>query len=122
MEFLSCKVFFIEVTDMCLICNCTNVHNDFNACIGEFLHHIQTAHPTMDIEFNSFHKLKPYFVRKLKDFNTCCCKYHQDMIEIKVGFNNMRALAIHRQGLNSPCICSCESICENPINGADQEQ
>lgn len=41
----------------------------------------------------SFSNLKPYFVKKQKDFNTCC-KYHQIMIEIKVGFCNMLALII----------------------------
>ena len=82
----------------------------------------KAAYPTMDIGFISFHKLKPYFVRKLKDFNTYCCKYHQEMIEINVGFNNLRAPIVHQQDLNSPCACCYESICGNPINEAGQGQ
>ena len=88
----------------------------------DFYTRFKVAHPTVDIGFISFHKLKPYFVRKLKDFNTCCCKYHQEMIEIKVGFNNLRAPTVHQQGLNSPCACACETICGNPIDGAGQGQ
>ena len=87
----------------------------------DFYTRFKAAHPIVEIGFISFHKLKPYFVRKLKDFNTCC-KYHQELIEIKVGFNNLRAPRVHQQGLNSPCACCCESICGNPIKRAGQGQ
>jgi hypothetical protein len=49
-------------------------------------------HRNGEIGFISFHNLKPYFMKNLQDFNSCYCKYHQEMVEIKVGFNNMHAL------------------------------
>jgi hypothetical protein len=71
----------------------------------------------VEIGFIAFHKLKPYYVKKLNDFNSCCCKYHQEMMEIKVGFYNMKASNVH-QGYDVPfCTCGCEAICANPGHG-----
>lgn len=63
----------------------------------------------VEVGLMSFSNLKPYIVKKQKDFNTCC-KYHQIMIEIKVGFCNMHALII-RNGDDSRCSCGCKIIC-----------
>ena len=112
----------MDVTVMCLTCKCINEDNVFNVCTGGFLHQIQSCTSNSGYWIHFLPQAEPYFVRKLRDFNTFCCKYHQEMIEIKVGFNNMRTQAVHQQGLNSPCACSCESICGNPINGAGQGQ
>jgi hypothetical protein len=55
-------------------------------------------HPHVEVGFITFHKFKPYFVQKLKDFNSCCCRYHHEMLDIKVEFNNMRVLVVHHGG------------------------
>jgi hypothetical protein len=47
------------------------------------------AHPNCIIGFRAFQKLKPYYVRRLKDHNTCACKYDIEMVELCVTFNNM---------------------------------
>ncbi len=39
------------------------------------------------------------------------------MAEIKVGFNNMHAFAVHHGSQNSIYKCGCFSLCANPING-----
>jgi hypothetical protein len=38
-------------------------------------------------------------------------------MEIKVGFNNMRASIVHQGGDEPFCICGCETICANPKHG-----
>jgi hypothetical protein len=37
----------------------------------------------------SFEKLKPFYVRRLKEWNNNACKYYVEMMELKNGFNNM---------------------------------
>jgi len=66
-----------------------------------------------------FYKLKPYFVKKVSDFNSCC-KYHLEMVEINSRFNNMQATAIHHRLQNSTCKCKCFPLCANPIDGTFQ--
>jgi hypothetical protein len=50
-------------------------------------------------------------------FNSCYCKYHQEIVEIKVKFNNMCASVVHHGLQNSIYKCACFSLCANPING-----
>jgi len=39
------------------------------------------------------------------------------MMDIKVGFNNMRASIVHHGGDVELCTCGCEVICANPRHG-----
>jgi hypothetical protein len=71
-------------------------------------------HLDVEIGLITFGKLKPYFVKKLQDFNSCYCKYHQEMVEIKVGFNNMHVVGVHHGLQNSTCKCRHLSLCANP--------
>jgi hypothetical protein len=43
-----------------------------------------------NVGLRAFEKLKPYYVQKLKERNTCACKYHVEMVELQDGVNNMR--------------------------------
>jgi hypothetical protein len=45
---------------------------------------------------------------RLKTWNTCCCRYHQELKELLQGFNDMRTCGtwIHDNRL-----CSCIEIC-----------
>ncbi len=52
-------------------------------------------------------------MKRLHDFNSCYCKYHQEMAEIKVGFNNMCVANVHHGLQNSTCTCGCMSLCAN---------
>lgn len=78
----------------------------------EFLLCFQRVHPSIIIRKRSFDLLKPYWVKKMKDQNVCCCIYHVEMEELKVGFNHMR----QKCGLHSNSHCDCESICA-PTDG-----
>jgi len=84
----------------------------------DFFTQFKTAHEDVQIGLKSFVKLKPYFVKRLKDFNTCCCKYHQEMVKIKDGFN-MRSTDVHHgDDHHSSCSCQCDSICTRPVNNS----
>ena len=63
-------------------------------------------HPSINLGFRKFQGLKPFFVRKLKERNTCCCVYHIKMDMLRLGVNNMRTNSegIHGDG----CVCTCE--------------
>ncbi len=87
---------------------------------ARFFHKIQGIAPWRhNWGLNSFYKLKPYFVKKVHDFNNCC-KYHQEMVEIETRFNNMHATTIHHGLQNSTCKCKCFFLCANSIDGTFQ--
>ncbi len=52
----------------------------------------------------------------MKDYNVCCCIYHVEMAELRVGFNHMR----QKSRLHLEIHCQCEAICgainDSPIN------
>ncbi len=65
-------------------------------------------HPNYQVGLQGFEKIKPYYVRKLKAQNTCACKYHVEMAELRHGFNNMwyAIKGIHGWDCNYDCdIC-----------------
>jgi hypothetical protein len=47
-------------------------------------------HPNCQIGPWAFEKFKSYYVRRLKEWNTCAYKYHVEMVELKHGFDNMQ--------------------------------
>jgi hypothetical protein len=55
----------------------------------------------------TFDLLRPYWVKRMKDRNVCCCIYHVEMEELRVGFNHMR----QKFGLHLEIHCQCEAIC-----------
>lgn len=66
----------------------------------------------MQIGQRSFEKLKPWFVRKLKDRNTCCCVYHIQMLFLKDAYNQLRSNATGFHGRS--CSCACD-ICNKGV-------
>jgi hypothetical protein len=53
--------------------------------------------------------VRPFWVKKMKDRNVCCCIYHVEMEELRVDFNFMRKLSgIHA---SNTCNCDCEEVC-----------
>ena len=45
----------------------------------KFFPYFKESHPDVNVHQRAFEKLKPYFVRKLKDRYTCCCITHMQM-------------------------------------------
>jgi hypothetical protein len=51
----------------------------------------------------SFEKLKPWFIKKLGEFNSCYYNYHVHMAKLKEEFNSMCNGLFHQ---NCECICN----------------
>ena len=78
----------------------------------EYFLRFRETHPTVQIGQRSFEKLKPWFVRKLKDRNTCCCVYHIQMLFLKDAYNLMRSDVGGLHGRS--CSCTCD-ICKSSV-------
>jgi hypothetical protein len=72
----------------------------------DFYSQLKKQNPICQVGLQAFEKLKPYYIRQLKEINTCAYKYHVEMGELRQGFNNMRinTKGIHGKG----CTCSCD--------------
>jgi hypothetical protein len=55
----------------------------------------------------SFESLKPWWVKRLKIWNTCCCRYHQEMMELLIAMDIMRS---DKEGVHSDCECKCDMV------------
>jgi hypothetical protein len=72
------------------------------------------VHVKCKVGLQAFEKRKPYYVKKLKEHNTCACKYHTKMVELQDGFNNLR---IASKGVHGR-LCNCNyDICCSKILG-----
>jgi hypothetical protein len=50
-------------------------------------------------------------MRRLRNWNTCCCRYHQELtklIELTIVVDNMRT---DKHGVHSHCPCDCVMVC-----------
>ena len=55
----------------------------------------------------SFEILKPFFVKKCKDRNVCCCKYHVELDMLREAYNTMRdAMKGVHTFISCTCLCS----------------
>ena len=71
-------------------------------------------HPSLTVGFRKFQGLKPFYVRKLNERNTCCCVYHVKMDMLRLAVNAMRT---DSKGIHGElCVCTCE-VCRP--NGED---
>jgi hypothetical protein len=43
-----------------------------------------------------------------KEWNTCYCKYHTKLVELKIGLNNMHS---KNGSTHANCNCQCEGVC-----------
>jgi len=76
----------------------------------DFFTRFKQKNPDIKIMLTAFSNLKPYFVKRLTEWNTCVCWKHSEMEELSVGINAMRAIG---QGIHNDCECMCE-ICRPP--------
>jgi hypothetical protein len=72
------------------------------------------AHVECKVGLRAFEELKVYNVRKLKEHNTCACKYHPEMVELRHGCNNMQTTSKGVHGRMCPC---SYNICYSEILG-----
>jgi hypothetical protein len=75
----------------------------------EFYLRFQVANPLVIVGKRMFDFLQPFWIKRLKERNVCCCIYHVEMQELLVGFNYMiEKSSLHSQ---SVCECECEELC-----------
>jgi hypothetical protein len=74
----------------------------------EFFTTFKAKHPEASIRFTKFHLLKPCFVRRLIQWNTCCYRYHMELIYFMEGLNEQR---MGKKGTHFGCACACWGVC-----------
>jgi hypothetical protein len=81
----------------------------FDIVKTEFFLRFQATHLDLIIGQMSFESLKSFFVKYVKDRNTCCCIYHVKFNELRLALNLMRTKNIihdiERWG------CHCDHVC-----------
>jgi hypothetical protein len=71
-------------------------------------------HSNVNVGLRAFESLKPFYIRRLKERNTCACKTHVEMLELLHGWNNMqtRPRVVH----GKDCDCRCD-VCDGGAPG-----
>ncbi|MCO5606921.1 hypothetical protein L7F22_061112 [Adiantum nelumboides] len=72
---------------------------------AKFFMNFKEQHPSIDIGFRAFQSLKPFFVRKLKERNTCCCVYHTRIDLVRLAINSLRIDTKSIHGDACDCLC-----------------
>jgi hypothetical protein len=72
-------------------------------------------HSKVNVGLRAFESLKPFYVRRLKERNTCACKYHVEMLELVHSWNNMRSRPRGVHGKD--CDCKCD-VCDGGAPGS----
>jgi hypothetical protein len=78
----------------------------------DFYSQFMKANTSCQVGLQAFEGLKLYYVRRVKERNTCACKHHVEMVELRLGFNNMRIGLKGVHGQN--CTFDCD-VCFNVI-------
>ncbi len=66
---------------------------------------------------SKFQHLKPWFIKRLKEWNTCTYRYHIEFNELKIVLDTMQAVG---KDVHS-CVCKCENICKHELNITSSE-
>jgi hypothetical protein len=81
----------------------------FNIVKTEFFLRFQVAHLDLIIGQRYFESLKSFFVKPMKDRNTCCCIYHVELNELRVVLNLMRTKSTIYD--TKRCGCHYDNVC-----------
>jgi hypothetical protein len=78
----------------------------------DFYTQFMKVHVKCKVGLQAFEKLKPYYVKRHEECNTCTCKYHSKMVELQHGFNNMwiASKGVHGRICNYNCDICCSEI------------
>lgn len=71
----------------------------------EFHATFREANEERTVGLRAFELLKPFYVRRLRERNTCACRYHCELAELRVGWNNMRSATKGIHGRHCDCLC-----------------
>ena len=99
--------YYLRHTLIQFVCMCVCSQLEFHTRFRE-------ANEESSVGLRAFELLKPFYVRRLKERNTCACKYHCEVAELRVGWNNMRTATKGIHGRH--CECTCD-VCAAPEHG-----
>jgi hypothetical protein len=74
----------------------------------EFYTAFKAKHPDVNCGLTSFKLLKPWWVKWLRLWNTCCCRYHQKLTKLMIALDMMR---MDKHEVHSNCPCDCDIVC-----------
>jgi hypothetical protein len=60
------------------------------------------------VHLTKFQLLKPWFVRRLTSWSTCCCRYHTEVGLLLRALNEFRK---DPSGIHAACSCDCQQVC-----------
>jgi hypothetical protein len=63
----------------------------------------------MKSSLTTFQALKPWWIRRLNQWNTYCCCYHQELDLLREGLNELRRTG--NGSIHSMCHCNCFQVC-----------
>jgi hypothetical protein len=70
------------------------------------------------MNLTKFQRLKPWFVRRLKQWNTCTFQYHTKFNELRLSLNIMW---VARKDIHGQCVCYCKNVCKPELNYVSSE-
>lgn len=73
----------------------------------DFFTSFKDIQPEVPIMFILFQMLRPWFVHRLTQWNTCC-HYHMDLKELLLAMNDMWR---QRKGVHDRCSYVCSKVC-----------
>jgi hypothetical protein len=74
----------------------------------EFFTAFKEKYPDIAIQLTKFQLLKPWFVRCLTSWSTCCYRYHTEVGLLLQALNEFRR---DLSGIHATCDCNCEQVC-----------
>jgi hypothetical protein len=74
----------------------------------EFYTSFKAIYPNVVYSLSSFESMKPWWVRRLRLWNTCCRKYHQELLELLRALDTMQT---DKLGVHSSCNYECQLVC-----------
>ncbi len=84
----------------------------------EFFIAFKLANPNIQVQLTSFQLLKPWFLKWLKQWNTCCCRYYIELKELMLGLDWCKKS--WKFGVHGNCACSSE-VCKPTIRFSSQQ-
>ena len=72
----------------------------------KFYTKFKARYPHLICGLSSFQNLKPWWIRRLIFWNTCC-RYHQELLDLMTALDVMRS---DMEGVHSSCECNCDMV------------
>jgi hypothetical protein len=112
-----CKgILYLHLLHRLELCNLSNL---LERCVQlEFFTAFKTKYPDVKIQLTKFQLLKPWFIRRLTTWSTCCCRYHTELGILLKALNDFRR---DKTGMHGHCGYECHGVCALGKNPREHE-